>query len=179
MNWLIEDPTALILLVVFVQLILLVVFFRTGRVVMLGWIGALLVLLGLVFLVDYLVVTDREAVALVLDEMVAAAEANDDARLLATISPRADGLDEDARGLLARVEIDWLQIIVGPKVIVNELTSPASATAEFTIQGEGRLNAGAVGGMRGRHVQPFVIHFERDGDRWLATRSEPRWPYSR
>ncbi len=174
MSWLIDDPSPLIYLTVFVQLVLLGALIRTRRVAVIGIMVGVFALLGVALFVDYLVVTDRELVAELVYEMAAAAEANDETRLLATMADDARDLRGDASRLLKMVKISEVDILAGPEVIVDELMSPPSATATFTAQGKGKSSQFA-----GRHIAKLTLHFDKIDDRWVATQSEQRLPFSR
>ena len=83
-------------------------------------------MVGAGLVVERLVVTDRKAVTQTLDAAVSAVEHNDINRLLACISPSAEGIRGQASALLGRVEVHsvWNR---GLEVKVNRLTSPGCA----------------------------------------------------
>lgn len=101
-TWLTEHPTGAYIVLVLIGLIFVVAFFSTRRVVHLFYLLGVIALMGLVFLVDTLVVTDREQVEASVLAMARAAEKGDidgiDKLLSASFS--FEGENRDA--LLAR-----------------------------------------------------------------------------
>jgi hypothetical protein len=136
-----ESPWPILFIGIAVEAVLAIVLLRTGRVTALwGMIGvAAFVLLGL--LVEWLVVTDHEAVQHTLDAAVAAVEANDIERLLSCIAPSAQQARKEARWVLDRVEVKMARIN-DLEIKINHLTSPPTATAKFQAIGTGRDRKG-------------------------------------
>jgi hypothetical protein len=131
-----------------------------------GMAGALAVTLILI-LVEWLVVTDREAVANTLEDVAVALESNDLSRVLAFLAPDADRLRNDAQRYLPGVEISDANIGGDLVVTVNQLTSPPTARATFT----GRITGTNVNpGERmpyDNFVRRFTLRLRRDAGRWL------------
>lgn len=88
MTILTEDPTWIYLLLIAAGAVSGIAFFSTQRVVYLLGVPAVLVLGGLVWLVDYLVETDREQVERKVQELAEAVNAADFAKIESLISPR-------------------------------------------------------------------------------------------
>jgi hypothetical protein len=136
-----ESPWPILSIGITVELVLAILLWRTGqgRVLwaMLGTLGV--VLLG--FLLQWLVVTDREAIDNLLHDCAAAAEANDIPRLLGHISPSAKDVQTDIQTVLGRVEVTMARII-DLKITVNRQVNPREAKASFTAIAKGRDRKG-------------------------------------
>ena len=80
-----------------------------------------------------------------------------------------------ARMALSSVHVDQVRIVSDPKVTVNALTSPRSATVEFRFRASGKLKGS---GMVGPYLADLVIYLDRVDDLWLVTGSEDPQPFS-
>ena len=160
-----ESPWPILFIGIAVEAVLAVVLLRTGRgAVLWGMIGAAaFVLLGL--LVEWLVVTEREAVEHTLDACVAAVEANDVERLLSYISPSAQQARKEARWVLGRVQVEKARIN-DLEIKINRLTNPLTATARFEAIGTGRDRKGEL------PYQTFparvTVELRQENARWLV-----------
>lgn len=134
MTWLLEDQLTIILGTVFVAVMLTLAAWKTGRgVLLLAAVGASLLGGGLV-LVEWLVVTDREKIYDVIDQVAAAVEANDveaASRHIST-SPTAMGIPREVQGAMASGSFSKVQISSDRKIKINRHTNPPTATATFT-----------------------------------------------
>lgn len=163
---LLESPWPWLLLGIAAEAALAVALVRTQRGhliwAMLG--VAVVMLLGLA--VERVVVTEREAVEMTLDEGVAAARANNLNRLLACISPKATKARNYAAWVMSRAEVQEAYIH-GLEITINRLTSPPTARARFSAIGRGRDRRGEF------PDQPFaqrvVVELRREGGRWLVS----------
>jgi hypothetical protein len=81
MRWLLEDPTPIYWMLGVLAVALVFATFITKRLIYAGGVGVVLLLGGLAWLIDYLVVTDREAVAARCFELADAAEKGEVERL--------------------------------------------------------------------------------------------------
>ncbi|MEK6247426.1 MAG: hypothetical protein N2C12_04555, partial [Planctomycetales bacterium] len=72
MSWLIEDPTVVVVVGILLIGILAVVLVKTGRAVMLLPMIIVLAIMGTCLLTDYMVVTERERIEEVIDNVIAA-----------------------------------------------------------------------------------------------------------
>lgn len=161
----VESPWPILFIGIAIEAVLAIFLLRTGRgAALLGMIGvAVFVLLGL--LVEWLVVTDREAVQHTLDAAVAAVEANDIERLLSCISPSAQQARKDARWVLGRVEVKMARIN-DLEIKVNRLTNPPTATAKFQAIGTGRDRKGEFPYQT--FAQRVTVELRQENDRWLV-----------
>lgn len=160
-----ESPWPILFIGIAVEAVLAVVLLRTGRgAVLWGMIGvAAFVLLGL--LIEWLVVTEREAVEYTLDACVAAVEANDVERLLSCISPSAQQARKDARWVLGRVQVERARIN-DLEIKINRLTSPPTATARFQAIGTGRDRKGESPYQT--FGQRVTVELRQENARWLV-----------
>jgi hypothetical protein len=132
---------------------------------MLGVIAVMLLLL----LIQWLVVTDREAVAHALEETAQALESNDLNRVLAHLAPEGDRIRADAQRYLPHVEISDANIGGDLEVTVNRLTSPPSARATFTgrITGVNRIPGETI--PYDNFVKKFTLKLREGDSGWLIT----------
>ena len=175
MKWLFEDPTLLLVLLVVGEGLFAVALVKSGRMIVLAWMALLLVVVLAGLLVERLVVTQAEEVETTLDEICGALEANDLAGVLAMVSPQSHQIRGQLQTLLPRLDISEAHVGGDLAIRVNRLTSPPSATADFT----GRVKAAmpSEGLSPGNYIRRFTVHFQREGDAWLITdytQSDPR-----
>ena len=161
-----ESPWPILFIGIAVEAILAIVLLQTrlGRVLWAVIGVAAFVLLGL--LVEWLVVTEQEAIEHTLDEAVAAVEANDLDRVLACISPRAAKPRSEARWILGRADMKRARIN-GLEIKINRLTNPPTATAKFQAIGAARDRLGEIP-YQG-FAQNVTVDLRKEGDRWLVT----------
>lgn len=164
MSWLIEDPSPVLYLTIVIQLILLVMLMQTRRVAVLAIMAVSLALLGGVYLIDFVVVTERETITLHVEDMVDAAEAGDKERLLSHVADGATALRNQINGLLKVAKIEEADIIAGPEIVMKDLTIPPSAEAHFRVRGKGRYAT-----FTGQYVSQVTLHFDLVENRWKAT----------
>jgi hypothetical protein len=134
-----------------------------------GMFGVLALMLVLL-LVQWLVVTDREAIANRLEGMAVALESNDLERVMAFLAPDGDRIRADARHYLPGVEVSDANVGGDLIVTVNRLTSPPSARATFT----GRITAAnrnpAERMPHDNFVKKFTLKLRQEpGGSWLVT----------
>lgn len=142
-----------------------------------GWIWGMVpvvLVVGVFFLYDAMVVTPREEVTAVVDEGIAALEANDTDRILKILKSdlanrtRARVMWAFANFTITSAKANDLQITV------NELTVPPTATAEFF--GAVRFNdKGKLLGMD-RYACKMVVYFEKLNGEWKIVNHEERSP---
>lgn len=168
MQWLFEDPTLVIVGIVFVEAILGAFFVSTVRKEFLWAMVAMLVPLAGVLLADYLVVTDREAIELTIREGVAALEANDLDRVLALLSPSAVKTRERATWALGIVRFNSIQVS-DLKVQVNRLSQPPTAEVRFFAVFRYEFKEPTPEAVYDVYAAKFKVLFEKVKDRWLLT----------
>jgi hypothetical protein len=161
-----ESPVPVICIGVVAEVLLAIILWRTGRGRLLwAMLGvAAFVLLGV--LVEWLVVTDREAIKNTLAAGAAALEANNLDRLLDCMSPGSRQPRDDARWVLHRVQVESarfanLEITFGPG------GKPPTAKARFMAIVKGRDRQGEIPYQA--FVHWVVVDFRPERGRWLAT----------
>ncbi len=160
-----ESPWPILMVGIAVEAVLAIALLVTRRGMLLWWLlgTAGFVLLGL--LVEWLVVTDREAIDDALHDCAAAVEANDVNRLLAHISPSAAPVRVDIRTVLERVEV-LMARITDLEITVNRRSDPRVAKAVFNAIGKGRDRKGEF------PTEPYsckvIVNLRREGNRWLV-----------
>jgi hypothetical protein len=169
MQTLLETPWPAIWIGVLLEVLLVVVLLntRSGRVVAAMGIVSLVVLVML--LVEWLVVTDREAVQNTLAEIETALEANDAGRVLSHLAPESTGMRDAVERYMGRIEITEANVGGDLKITLNRATPRPSARTEFTgrISFEPR-NPGELAPYR-NYVRKFTVYLEQRDDRWVVT----------
>jgi hypothetical protein len=173
MTMFIESPWPATLVCIALQVILGVVFMRTGR----AWV---LVLMALVLaatcgaiLLEQTIVTDTEQVEDTLHAIAEYLSANDKQSVLACFSPRCPQLGE-VRAALDRVTVESASVGADLDVRITQLSSPPTATAFFTGRIHARENRGTV--PYDNFIRKFKVKLERRDDRWLITEVEDASP---
>lgn len=172
MSWLFEDPTTVIVAGVFLEVLLAVALFNTGRGAIAWAMAGVFVLVGVAMLVERVVVTEREQIADALAGVASALEANDVERVLSFIDPAASGMRGSVRTALANARIHEARVY-DLVVELDGRSNPPTAQAEFTGRVKGSYR-GETGGGEGMVLRKFTVDFRRQGDRWLMTNYEDR-----
>jgi hypothetical protein len=164
---LLESPWPILSFGITVEVVLLILLLATRRGVLLWWMlgAAALVMLGV--LVEWMVVTDREAIDDALHDCAAALEANDVNRLLTHISPSAAQLRSEIRATMDRIEVTMMRIS-DLQIVVNRKADPRVAKAVFKAIGKGRDRKGEFP-LDQAYGCKVIVNFRSEGDRWLAT----------
>ncbi|MEN6452339.1 MAG: hypothetical protein ABFC96_17750 [Thermoguttaceae bacterium] len=161
----IESPWPWLLIGIIAETVLAILLSQTRRGVFLWAMLGVAAFVGAGLIVERLVVTDREGVEQTLDAAVAAAEANDINRLLPCISPSAESVRNQARMLLARVDVKsvWVRHL---EIKIKRLTSPKTAEARFVATGQGNDRKGEAA--YATYSAPVTMKFRLEGGRWLV-----------
>ncbi|MGQ9505197.1 MAG: hypothetical protein ACUVQG_11560 [Thermogutta sp.] len=168
MDWLFEDPTILIVVIVIAQAILGAFFLSTVKKEFLWGMAGLLVPLAGVLVADYLVVTDREAIELTIRYGVDALEDNDLDRVLTFLSPTAVKTRERATWALGIVKFSSIRIS-DLKIQVNRLTQPPTAEVRFFAVFRYEFKEPTPEAVHDIYAARFKVLFEKVNDRWLLT----------
>jgi hypothetical protein len=158
-----ESPVPILVCGIVVEAALAVALLRTGRGVLLWWMGgvAIVVLLGV--LVERLVVTDRKRVAQTIDGAAAAVEANDLPRLLEYVDPSATQVRAEAARTHGTVRVEQVNVR-NLEVTFNRLTNPPTAKATFDAYVSGKSLSG-----EGSVPVRVTLGLCWQKDRWLVT----------
>lgn len=144
MSWLFEDATAVIVLGLLAEMLLLAILLKTGRGAVMWPIAAVALIATACLTTEFLVVTERERVEEVVDRMRLAVLANDSQRARELIAPEANILRKQSARLFDMLEVSELKITDGPHIVVNEFTAPPSATVDLIVRVAGRPKSGTV-----------------------------------
>jgi hypothetical protein len=166
MAFLVESPWPVLLTGIVLEAVLGVLLLQTGRGKLLWAMIAVGVLTVVGFVVERMVVTDREAVETTLDKAASAVESKNTDKLLECISPSNKEMREQARWVMERFEVDsvWIHNL---EITVNNLTSPPTAKAKFTATGQGTDRKGEL--PTHAYSDTVTVELRREGDRWLVT----------
>jgi hypothetical protein len=169
-----ESPVPILFVGIVALAALGVAFHQTRRgALLLAMGGAILVVLGGLAL-EWIVVTDREEVAFVLEGCAAALEANDLEGALSYLSPAAEHSRRRLTGDLRTVRIDRVNIN-NLEVTINEYTSPPSAQARF--QATAFISAERFGIQRDVYMARFIVGLRREAGRWMISDHVEYSPY--
>jgi hypothetical protein len=166
-----ESPWPILLIGIPAEIVLAILLWRTGQGKMLwAMLGtAAVVVLGL--LIEWLVVTDREAITDAIYDGAAAIEANDQNRLLMHVSPGVPDLRADVRWVLDRFEFTMVRVVELGAIDVKRSTNPPTAQAKLRAMGTGRDRKGEVPYQGFDEV--VTVEFRLEGNRWLAFAVKP------
>ncbi|NMC19244.1 MAG: hypothetical protein GYA33_02390 [Thermogutta sp.] len=166
MEWLFEDPTYLYVGLLIVVAILGGMYVSTVKKEFLWAAAGAAGLIGLVYLADYLVVTDREAVQETIDAGIAALEANDLYSVLDLLAPSAEAARRLASWGLDQIRITRVNVS-GVKITIRRDASPPTAEARFFAVCRYVDKSGS--NAYEAYAANFRVVFEKVDDRWLLT----------
>jgi hypothetical protein len=176
MTMFIESPWPTVMLLVVAQVILSIIFLRTGRWWAVAAMGVALALAVAMLYLERAIVTDTEQVEDTLHGIAELLEANDAAAVLDLLAPECPRRDE-VRQALARVTVESASVGGDLEVRLSRLTTPPSATAYFTGRIQAKDNRGTI--PYEHFARRFKVRLERRGDRWLVTGYEDAEPGKR
>jgi hypothetical protein len=160
-----ESPWPILSIGVVVELVLAIILWRTGLGRVLWMMLGVLAVVAAGWLLQWLVVTDREAIDSLLHDCAAAVEANDVGRVISHISPSATQVRADAREALERAEVTMAKI-TSLEIAVDRQAKPRIAKATFTAIGKGRDRKGEFPiATRGCQV---IVSLRYENGRWLV-----------
>jgi hypothetical protein len=168
MSWLLEDPTWVWTIGGFAAAALLLAFFSSGRGLFLVWLGAVLLIVLALLLVERSVITDRELIEETIYGATAAVEANDIEGTLSYVSPTAESLRAEVRRRMGSLEV-LDAAVAGLKIEFNAVDAER-ATAKFL----GRLEVRSSAVPRNQIPIRMTVALVKEGDRWLVGSYELR-----
>jgi hypothetical protein len=171
MSWFTEDSTPILVMGVILEALLLLALVKTSRLGLLYAIAGVAVVVGAIVWIEKHTVTDTKRVRAVLDAAVAAAERNDKDGVLALISLSATATRNLVAAQMPQVEVHSVSIS-GLQIKINRLSSPPTATAEFSGLVNGKVKSGLYpyDNIPGR----CRVTFRLENDRWLMDGLEER-----
>lgn len=143
MNWIFDQPVALVLLSVAVLTGLGISWVMSGHKALLyGLVGAAVVA-ALLLVVERMVITDREAIETTLQQMARDVASNQPAKVTQHISSSAPLLQQKATTELPNYKFDSMRITKVHKIEVHADRQPRTATVEFNVVAEGTFKEGS------------------------------------
>ncbi len=167
MSILLESPWPIVGFGISVELVLLILLLVMRRGVLLWWMLGVAAFVGLGVLVEWMVVTDREAIDDALHDCAMALEANDRDRLLSHVSPSATQIRTEMQIIMDRVEVTMMRIMK-LDITVNRQTDPRTARAVFEAIGRGRDRTGEFP-LDQTYGCKVTVNFRYENGRWQAT----------
>lgn len=171
MTWFTEDPLPLLYLGLIVLAMLLVVFFRTGRAVALLAMLVMATFVGGAFLIDSLVVTEKERVENVIFATAQAIKDGDTEQALSYISPENKALRSNVSRVIKSFIITEVKVTDGPETVINMLTAVPTARSVFVARGKG-----GVEGFQGVQIYKIEVKLRRIDGQWLITEGAHTMP---
>lgn len=170
MTWLAEDPLPVWLVGALLLTFALVVYLQARTSWSVWAMAAVVVLVGLLTIVEWLWLTPREQVERTLREVLVAVEEDDLPRTLSYLAPSAVDSRTDAETLMPRLDIYRARALDTPQIVVNG----DEATVNFRAFIKARdKSSGADGG----YLDDVQVRFEYDGRRWLVSEVRPAKPW--
>ena len=166
MTTLLENPFPLLVVGMLVEAFLIGLFYATHKkVCLIPIVVVLIVVIGGV-LIERAVVTEREEVESVVDQIAAALRANDAQAVLSHLSSSAQESRRRAEWALDRVQVNDASVS-GLEITINSLTSPPTAKAKFSgvIKFDDRKKEFPYR----VYASNFEIDFRKEGNRWMVT----------
>ncbi len=129
--------------------------------------GVVVVLIPLCFVVERLVVTDREVIEATLDVIAADVKSNNRAAILSHIDPGATGLRARAEGEIANYQFDECRVNKLHGIEIDYSQQPPSAVANFNVHVHGTFKVGSETLPPGDYFRRIEPHLRQDADgRW-------------
>lgn len=163
MTWLTEDPRPILAAGGVALVVLFVFLLKTGRGVVMLAMGGVALCMLLALVIDKLVLTDREQVEMIIAQGVEAATRNDEAAIIALISPASAGMKDDARYWLKRILIEDVTY-GGVRIEDGPMSKPPTLIARLWFVAKGKLRRGDT--FRDRVPGKLRIVFQKEGDKW-------------
>lgn len=166
MNWLAENALPIWVGGAVALTMAIIVYLQTRTNKALLGIGVVVAVTAALLAAEWLMETPREAIERTLYELAAAVEANDVPATLTFLASSADAeVRSDVETLMPLVNIERARIIGTPKIEVDNVPDPSSATAQMRgiIVATIKRN-----GMKGGQEDELTLTLVRSGDRWLV-----------
>ena len=161
-----EDPTLLIIGGAIVELFFLITLIQTGRAAVIGGIVLVAAIVGAGWAVEWLVVTDREAVEARLNDTARALEHNDLNEVLSHVATDATEVRERLSAILPSANIEQAKIR-DLEIQVQANTDPKTARAQLRGIIHGRDRAGQM--PHDTFMRRFSVRLRQEQDKWVIT----------
>ena len=167
MDILFENPYWWIVICgVAIEIVLILVFFATGRPGVLWAIGGVLVFFAAWIGVERMVVTERERVAMAVDEGIKALLTNDKQKIVSQcISPSATHVQSQVATGLSMATITYVEAN-GLDIKVDMKANPPRAVAKFTARIFFRPKSSDI--VYDRWIGRMTVPFVKENGRWLV-----------
>jgi hypothetical protein len=173
MTMFLESPWPASMLCIVLEVILAVIFLRTGRWLVVGAMAVVLAITAAALILERVVVTDTEQVEDTLYGIAEDLEANDVEAVLASFTPDCPKLAQ-VRSALKRVTIRSASVGGDLELRISQLSSPPSATAFFTGRIDGKDTSGTI--PYEHFARKFKVKLELRDGRWLISDYEDAPP---
>jgi len=161
-----EDPWTYLLFGLVAEVLLGAALFHTRKGILAVAMGGVVVLVAAGLVLEWLVVTDREAVEIALHEAADAVEAGDAQRVLAMLSDEAEEIREAVGRYVGKMQLEKVSLH-GIETSVSR-GPPPTARVEFTA----RVTAGAEAaeyGARKEWLARFEVRLRKEANGWRLT----------
>jgi hypothetical protein len=169
MNWLFEQPVAVVIVGVVVGLIVGVAWTSTGRKELLFALGAVLLLTIAGLIVEQVVVTDREAIEATLVEISRDVESNDLRAVVRHVYSGAPELQQKAEAELPNYRFEECRVTKIHTVDIDASMEPRSAIVEFNVIASGSFKQDGMEVSDAKVPRWIRLHMVREKDgRWTV-----------
>lgn len=165
MTWLTEDPAPIIVIGTLTAVLVGAIWYQSQQRFLLYIALAAILLTAGGALIEHLIVTPREEVAITLHLIADEVESNDAPAVLRRIY--SDALKQRAGQEMQRYDFEQVKIKRNLEITVFENEDPPRAYAEFNIVAVGKDRSGVYGHGRGAFF--LKLTFLREGDAWLIS----------
>jgi hypothetical protein len=177
MNWLFEQPLAIVVLGMLLTLALGAAWSASGRKELLFAMGAALALLIGALVMERMVVTDREAIDATLKQIAHDVKTNNRRALMRHIYSGAPKLKQKADAELPNYEFTECRITKIHLIDVDSLAEPRSAIVEFNIIAGGNFTYEGISFSDTNIPRWVKLHLVREKDgRWTVQEYEHAEP---
>jgi hypothetical protein len=159
-----EKPTLIAVLGAIIAIVLGFLWYQTARRELLYGLAIVLALTIVGLVIARVVVTEREAVDMVLHEAAKAVAHNDLDAVLQMIHPQAQQVRDQAEAELPRYDFHEVTIKSNLEITFDKLDQPTEAVARFNVMVSGSERNGLV---KNRRVPRYcIVTFRKHENRW-------------
>jgi hypothetical protein len=162
MEYLFENPVPLILIGLVLLTFTGVLYFTTRSVGSFVASVVIVVLMVSALVMEQIVFTERELIAVAIGGITNAAEENDMPRVISFLAPSATKTRAMVEKIMPKVKVEKANIMSDIDITFDDPKNPTRATAKFT-----GFFFGRHGGISGGDRFPVTVELVRDEHRWL------------
>ena len=167
MAWILEEPLPILLLGVAAIAVLAVILVQTGRGITLLTMAGVLLLTGCLLLVQWLIVTESERIETVLEQIAAAAKANNSQAVLDHVAGDALQLRKEIQDRMSAFHFRFVSITSGPDIVVVDSADPPSAKAVLVVRIAVQPKRGHI--IEGSTVVRLSVHLVKHAGLWQVS----------